>query len=155
MHHPTIAPYGAYSCRDERQVVIAVQNQREWRAFCEAVLGRVDLIETAAFATNTARCKNRGSLDAEIYAVFRDLTAAALTERLRRANIAYGSVNEVADLSRHPALRRVEVNSPAGPTLMPASPWRWRGEAQAQLKPAPGLDEQGGSVRREFGDSVG
>ena len=149
LHHPTIAPYGAYSCGGGPQVVIAVQNQREWSAFCEVVLGRADLIETAEFATNTARCENRAALDAQIGAVFRDLEATALIERLKLANIAYGSVNSVADLSRHPALRRVE----AGSTLMPAPPWRWRGETQAPLRPAPGLDEQGAALRRQFGDS--
>ena len=34
LHHPTIAPYGAYACGDGKAVLIAIQNEREWTIFC-------------------------------------------------------------------------------------------------------------------------
>ncbi len=37
MNHPSIAPYGAYPTQGE-PIVISIQNEREWRAFCEGVL---------------------------------------------------------------------------------------------------------------------
>ncbi|HEY9147974.1 MAG TPA: CaiB/BaiF CoA-transferase family protein, partial [Gammaproteobacteria bacterium] len=40
LNHPSIAPYGAYACEGGDQVVISIQNNREWRNFCEQVLGR-------------------------------------------------------------------------------------------------------------------
>ncbi|NBB71098.1 MAG: hypothetical protein GVY33_12385, partial [Alphaproteobacteria bacterium] len=38
LHHPTVAPYGAYACRDG-VVLLAVQNAAEWERFCAGVPG--------------------------------------------------------------------------------------------------------------------
>lgn len=152
MHHPGIAPYGAYVAGDGKQVVIAIQNQREWRSFCDIVLGETALAADPLFADNEERCRNRQALDAKIRAVFASLTMPALTERLRRGKVAFGEVREVAQLSCHPQLRRIEVDTPSGAVRMPAPPLRWRGESNAALGPVPGLDEHGAALRREFAD---
>ena len=39
MNHPSIAPYGMYPAGDGKGVVIAIQNEREWRVFCREILG--------------------------------------------------------------------------------------------------------------------
>ena len=150
MHHPTIAPYGAYATADHRLVVIAIQNEREWRSFCMEVLERDDLAADPRFATNTLRCRHRPDLDAEIEAVFGLLSGEAVEARLRSAAVAFGAVNAVADLSLHPQLRRVEVASPTGPVLMPAPPARWKGAPAVQLGPSPALDQHGAALRDEF-----
>ena len=41
--HPVIAPYGPYATAGDSQIMIAMQNDREWRNFCETVLGRAEL----------------------------------------------------------------------------------------------------------------
>jgi crotonobetainyl-CoA:carnitine CoA-transferase CaiB-like acyl-CoA transferase len=43
LKHPTIAPYGAYTCADGRDIVISIQNEREWADFCNIVLRRPEL----------------------------------------------------------------------------------------------------------------
>jgi itaconate CoA-transferase len=43
LSHPSIASYGAYPTGDDRQVVISIQNEREWLNFCRDVLGDTDV----------------------------------------------------------------------------------------------------------------
>jgi crotonobetainyl-CoA:carnitine CoA-transferase CaiB-like acyl-CoA transferase len=77
------------------------------------------------------------------------MTGAELTARLSQADIAFGAVNSVADLSGHPQLRRVEVGSPTGPVSMPAPPVR-TSAGGAPLRPSPGLGEHAAAIRSEF-----
>ncbi|HEX8382975.1 MAG TPA: CaiB/BaiF CoA-transferase family protein [Sphingomonas sp.] len=149
LHHATIAPYGAYPCGDGRQVVLAIQNEREWRGFCAGVLGDAGIADDPRFAGNALRCANRPALDAAIDAVFATLDGAAVIARLAAAGTAYASLNDVADLSRHPQLRRVEAASPTGPVALPAPPVRWAGVvATAGAVPAIGGDSD--AIRAEF-----
>ncbi|MBJ7412057.1 MAG: CoA transferase [Phenylobacterium sp.] len=150
MHHPSIAPYGAYSAGDGKEVVLAVQNEREWLAFCDNVLAKADLAKDPRFATNSARCANRTALDSEIAAVLNCLTAEELIARFKKGNIAFGSVNGVAELSRHPQLRRTEALSPSGPVALPASAARWKGDPVPPAATSPALNAHGDALRLEF-----
>ncbi len=84
------------------------------------MLLRPDCVAAPQYADNSMRCENRTALDGEINAVFTKLTKAELIQRLQRGRIAYGSVNSVAELSRHPQLRRATVATPAGPVVVVA-----------------------------------
>ena len=149
LHHATIAPYGAYACKDDRAVVLSIQNEREWHRFCAEVLGDPGLATDRRFATNMLRCAARAALDEAIDTVFAALPAAAVTARLAAAGIAYASLNDVADLSRHPQLRRVEADAPSGPVALPAPPVRWAGIA-ATARPIPALGGDSAAIRAEF-----
>jgi crotonobetainyl-CoA:carnitine CoA-transferase CaiB-like acyl-CoA transferase len=149
LHHATIAPYGAYCCGDGRQVVLSIQNEREWRAFCNDALARPDLAEDARFADNVMRCENRVALDAEIAAIFGSLDAVGVIARLTAAGIAHASLNEVADLSRHAHLRRVSAQTASGPVALPASPIRWN-DAPRPAGAVATIGEHSESIRREF-----
>ena len=146
--HPSIAPYGAYGTRDG-EVVLAIQNEREWRRFCAQVLERPNLADDPRFADNPARVANRPALDAEIAAVLSSLTRTRATARLAAAKIAFGAVNSVADLARHPQLRRLAVDGPGGPVELVAPPARRAGGSPA-LRPVPALDADGAAIRAEF-----
>ena len=150
LHHATIAPYGAYRCGDGRQVVLAIQNEREWKNFCAGVLGDPALADDVNFASNSLRCANRPALDAVIDAVFGALPAAKVIERMAQAGTAYASLNEVADLSRHPQLRRVETPTPTGSASLPAAPTRWNGVGRP-ARSVPALGENSVTIRAEFG----
>jgi itaconate CoA-transferase len=149
LQHPSIAPYGAYVCGGGEQVVIAIQNEREWKNFCERVLQRPDLVEDPQYCANVARCANRPALDQEINRVFATLSRTALAQRLTQANIAFGGVNTVADLARHPQLRRTGVLTASGAIELVAPPVRVAG-AQASLRPVPALGEHSEAIRREY-----
>ncbi|MBI1209191.1 MAG: CoA transferase [Azospirillum sp.] len=155
LNHPTIAPYGAYAMGDGKEIVFSIQNQREWRTFCAEVLHRPELADDPRFCSNPARVANRPGLDRELDRVFRTLTRDQARRRLDAARIAYGALNGVDDLSVHPQLRRIEVDTPSGPVASIAPPLRWcdaggEGEGEGNLRPVPALDQQGAALRDEF-----
>ena len=86
------------------------------------MLDEPDLPSRPGFESNNARVANRPAVDAKIVKVFGDLPREAAAARLRQAQIAYGFVNDLADLASHPALRRVDVDTPAGPASIVAPP---------------------------------
>ena len=66
LNHPSIAPYGAYTCKEGVQLVISIQNEREWVHFCEGVLEHPALADAPQYRNNIARCANRAALDLTI-----------------------------------------------------------------------------------------
>jgi crotonobetainyl-CoA:carnitine CoA-transferase CaiB-like acyl-CoA transferase len=150
LNHPSLAPYGAYETRSGEPILISIQNEREWVRLCTQVLDKPALAEDPRFDGNSSRVANRAALNQEIDAVFRRLDRAEIAERLRKAKIAYGALNSVADLSVHPQLRRAEIDIPGGRTLdLPAPPGRGNGGAVA-FKPVPALGEHSEKLRAEF-----
>jgi crotonobetainyl-CoA:carnitine CoA-transferase CaiB-like acyl-CoA transferase len=122
--HPSIAPYGAFTTADGRAVIVSIQNDREWRDFAAAILGDAALGTDARFATNLVRVANRAELERLIQACFSLLSFEAMTARLAQARIAFGAVNDVTALSRHPQLRRASVMTEHGSASVPAHPAR-------------------------------
>jgi len=153
LNHPSIAPYGAYACEAGEQVVISIQNNREWKDFCEQVLQRPDLVDAPAYRNNVDRCNNRPALDREINAVFGQLARPELMRQLQQAKIAFGSVNSVADLVQHQQLRRAPVSTPSGTVALVAPPVI-AGQAQPALRPVPALGEHSDAIRGEFQDDA-
>ncbi|WP_230293630.1 CaiB/BaiF CoA-transferase family protein [Croceicoccus sp. Ery5] len=149
--HASIAPYGAYATGDGVETVFAIQNEREWRNFCTIVLESPDIAGDPRFASNEARCASRGDLDAAIGAVLGGLDAATLEHRLEQGGIAFGRLNDVAGLSRHPQLRRVTVETPGGPAQYPA-PAPLHDRTPLQPGPVPRIDSHGEAIRREFAE---
>jgi len=147
LHHPSIAPYGAYAY-DGGEVLISIQNDREWRAFAESVLENTVLGDDPRFSTNLARVANRSALDSVIAAEFGTLDCDRLLVRFGLARTAFGRLNEVAGLSSHPQLRRMSIETSSGPVEMPAPP------AQSDNMPAPGPvpapGQHSDAIRREF-----
>ena len=151
LNHPSIAPYGAYSTSDGGEVLISIQNEREWRRLCSEVLDRPEMSTDPQFADNQARCKNRVRLDHILYEVFTALPRKELLEKLREAAIAYGEVNGVEGLSNHPALKRVKVDSPTGPLEMVAPPASIDGQ-QRELGPVPDIGQHSEKIWKEFSE---
>ncbi len=149
LHHPSIAPYGAYRTGDGKQVVIAIQNQREWRRLCDEVLQLPDLADHPDFRENVARVDNRPALDSRIDGVFGTLDRDEIVRRLLDAKIAHGAVNDVANFAAHPQLQKVEIETPEGAVVMIAPPARIDG-ADPALGAVPALDANGAAIRAEF-----
>lgn len=149
LSHPSIAPYGAFTARDGIRLVISVQNEREWKAFCAVVLEQPALAVDPRFASNSLRCGNREALDAAVGVVFGTLDAANLMARFEAARTAWARLNGVDGLSAHSQLRRVEVETPTGPVSLPAPPAHWDGEAPP-AGPVPALGAHDAAIRAEF-----
>ena len=139
LSHPSIAPYGAFTARDGTVILLSIQSEREWRAFCAAVLGDSALADDPRFAGNVARVANRAETDALVARAFAAQDGVAVARALEAADIAFAEVNDMAGLSRHPELRRATVQTPAGPLDLPA-PAAVFADAPRALGAVPGLE---------------
>src|SRR3982751_6326672 len=112
--HPSIAPYGVFRSKDGKDILISIQSEREWKKLCADVLGQPDLPSDPRFASMVERVRNRSLTDKTVGDIFATLDRDQLLERLSDADIAFAEVNSMVDLARHPHLRRIEVDTPAG-----------------------------------------
>jgi itaconate CoA-transferase len=123
--HAAIYPYGPFEAGDGNAIVLGLQNEREWKLFCETVIQDAALATDPRFDSNARRHENRTELKAIIDACFAKLTAAEVCERLDQAPIANARMNDMDGLWAHPQLtarqRWQTVGSPAGdiPALLP------------------------------------
>ena len=149
MAHPSLCPYGAFETSDGAQILISIQNEREWADFATHFLGDAGLTTRAEFATNMARVANRPLVDGHIAGVFASRSRAECVAALAAANTAYGFVNGVDGLSTHPALRRVVVETEHGPVRLAAPAARFS-DGDRRLGPVPALGQHSEEIRREF-----
>jgi len=140
LSHPSIAPYGMFRTKDGKDLLISIQSDREWAKFSEIFLGQPEAAQDERFATNVARVRNRTETDAVVADTFAKLTKAAAEAALIRADVAFASVNDMAALSAHPHLRRITVDSPAGPVSFPAPAPIFAG-AERSYGPVPAIGE--------------
>ena len=148
--HPSISPYGVFKSRDGADILISIQNDREWRVLAEKVMGDTALAADPDFATNVARVKRRPDTDGRVQAAFGAMDVADLEAKLAGADIAYARVNDTGLLAKHPHLRRVTVGSPSGPISMPAPAPTRVGETR-DYGPIPALGEHTEAIKKEFG----
>jgi crotonobetainyl-CoA:carnitine CoA-transferase CaiB-like acyl-CoA transferase len=91
--HPSIAPYEPYQASDG-PVIIAAASPVLWERLCEE-MGRTDWMKDPRFKTNEDRLVNIDALATEINKELSKDTAAAWVERLQKAGIPVGMVNDV------------------------------------------------------------
>jgi itaconate CoA-transferase len=102
--HATIAPYGPFATGDGKTVFFGIQNEREWKSFCEVVLGDASVASDPRYVTNSLRLANRTALENTITARFAAWTSEEVLARLDRASIANGNMNDVEALLAHPQI---------------------------------------------------
>jgi itaconate CoA-transferase len=152
--HATIYPYGPFLAGDGRTVMVGLQNEREWVAFCEKVLERPQLATEPRFSSNSRRAAARAELRAIITDAFSKLTAEGVIERLDSAQIANGRMNDMQAVWDHRQLkarnRWVDIDTPAGkiPALLPpAVPDQY----MPRMDPVPALGEHTRAILGELG----
>jgi len=138
--HPSIAPYGVFTSKDGKDILISIQNEREWKKLCAEVLGMPSLPDDPRFANMLERVRNRAATDKIVGDIFGSLTRDELLKRLDEADIAFGEVNTMADLTMHPHLRRIEVDTPKGVVTYSAPAAIFVGEPR-HYGPVPAIDE--------------
>lgn len=152
--HATIYPYGPFPAGDGKTVMLGLQNEREWKAFCDKVLLQPELATDPRFASNSQRNANREALRAAILEVFSALDAEQVIARLDEAQIANAHVNAVADLWQHPQLRArgrvASVGSPAGP-LQALLPPGVHSAFDYRMEAIPAVGEHTEAILRELG----
>jgi formyl-CoA transferase len=150
--HPSVAPYGVFTSKDGREILISIQSDREWRILCARVLGDERLGADARFATNVLRVRNRAETDALVGAAFAGASRDELVRRLSEADIAFAEVNGMDELSHHPHLRRAELDTPEGPVAYPAPAAIVDGEPR-KLGAVPALGAHTRSVLAEIDEA--
>jgi itaconate CoA-transferase len=153
-HHATIAPYGPFRAKDGTTLCLAVQNEREWKKFCDVVLAEPALADDPRFESNEARVQNRGQLECIITQCFDGLTGDEVTRRLDSASIANARINSMQELIGHVQFnarhRWRDVHSPVGDIralLPPAVP----DGAEPVMGPIPALGEHTGAILATLG----
>ena len=149
LKHPSIAPYGGFTCADGRDIVISIQNEREWADFCNIVLRRPDLLVDERCQNNATRVKHREFVDGTVAEIFDKVPSGEMIGRLTQAQTAFGQINSVHDLIAHPQLLTKPMKVNGKDVEMPVSPWMgpWDSETFAE---APQLNEHGYKLRKEF-----
>lgn len=154
--HATVAPYGPFTASDGKDVLLSVQNEREWAALCEQVIGQPELTDDPRFATGSNRVAHRDELDAIISARFARLGSDEAMALLDRANIANAGVNSVAEFLEHPALverdrwREIAVPGHSSPVQALVPPANLKGVAP-RMDPVPAAGEHTERILGELG----
>lgn len=152
--HATIAPYGPVLSGDKKVVYLGVQNEREWKQFCEVVLRNPGLYLDSRFDSNAKRVQNRPQLDQIMQDVFQQLTAAEIIARLEAAQIANARLNSVRKFLDHPQLkarqRWATVDSPVGAVQALLPPVTMENVAPV-MNAVPALGQQTEAILGELG----
>ena len=145
--HALIAPYGAYRVKGDGQILIAIQSDREWCIFCDAVLGQPELGQDPRFVNNTERVRHRDVMDKIINAVFGRYDIDEITQLLDDAQIACGRLSSVEDLADHALIRNQVADFDGVEVSMADLPVVTDGVRPTVV---PVLDQHGSSIRKEF-----
>ncbi|MDQ3891339.1 MAG: CoA transferase [Actinomycetota bacterium] len=152
--HAAIAPYGPFTCGDGEIVFIGIQNEREWKRFCEEVLSRDGMAEDERFSSNSRRVENRPDLHAEIESVFSGLGSDEVIEKLEGASIANARMRNMRQFLDHPQLeardRWREVGSPVGSLWALLPPATLEG-TEPVMSPIPQVGEHNAALLAELG----
>lgn len=149
LRHPSIVPYGRFTCKDGKAILISIQNEREWAALCADVFAAPEQTLQTGFETNKVRTQNREAVEQWCAEQAVKLTADEFVERLSHARIAFGHYSELEDLLEHPqnAYVDVVVGGQSISLLAPGS--RVRGETRS-FGAVPELNSHGTMIRKEF-----
>jgi itaconate CoA-transferase len=101
--HATIAPYGPVVA-GSKPIVIGLQNEPEWAAFCAGVLHLPELAVDERFASNSARVAHRAELDELVNAAFAARDYDAIVRDLDQAGIAWARQRSMTEFAEHPQL---------------------------------------------------
>jgi itaconate CoA-transferase len=152
--HATIFPYGPFKAGDGGLVMLGVQNEREWTAFCEIALAQPELATDPRFSINSRRHENRALLQKIIEEAFSPLTAEEVVALLDKAGTANARVNDMRQVWDHPQLkarnRWTTVDTPGGPipALLPP------GQSAAddpRMDAVPAVGEHNAAILLELG----
>ncbi|MFI6007453.1 CaiB/BaiF CoA transferase family protein [Streptomyces sp. NPDC051243] len=153
--HPTLAPYGAFTAADGKEVLFSIQNEREWAVLCAEFLGRPELTDDPRFATSSARVAHRDELNAVVAERCARSDAEEILKDLEAVSIACAGVNDVAAFLDHPVLaargRWREVAVPGGATARALLPPADLAGVPARMDPVPEVGEHTEAILAQLG----
>ncbi len=155
--HPAIAPYGAHRTKDG-QIILGLQNEREWATFCRKVLGQPEVQTDPRFASQADRRQNRQELTALIEQFLSSMTSLEAAALLDEAGIANGRLNEPIDVWNHVQFsardKWREINTEAGPVRALLPPFEFT-DQEAPMGDVPSVGQHTDEVLSEIGFTSG
>jgi crotonobetainyl-CoA:carnitine CoA-transferase CaiB-like acyl-CoA transferase len=160
-HHPSIAPYGLFHCRDG-SVQIAVGSEGLWQRLCSAF--GLDAAGEG-LATNAERVAHRESVISLVEGAFADWDAEPLLARLAELGVPAGKVRTLDEVyawdqtASQGLLVDVEHAS-LGPLTLPGPPLRFFGPDGGEVTRGdhaapPTLDQHGAAIRAWLDEPTG
>ena len=146
--HPSICPYGAFKTADGKIILISIQNEREWERFCTDILEDSDY--SAKFPDNQTRVKNRKEVDDFVKRIISQMLHSDAVARMKKSEIAFGTLNNVKDFSNHPVLRRAVISMADAEIEIPSPPAIFDNKPTKIIGKVPELNQHGIKIRAEF-----
>jgi itaconate CoA-transferase len=152
--HASIYPYGLFTTADDKNILIGIQNQREWVRFCSHVIGDSNLAIDERFKTNIERNENRAALKEIIQSKLACIQSADVANLLDSADIAFARANTMGEVWNHPQLEALQrftmIDTPKGQvkSLLPPGS---NSHFDPTLGPVPSLGQHTESILRELG----
>ena len=149
------APHGVYRCAgDDRWIAIEVHTPGQWRGLCE-VIGRADMSADSGLNTPQGRKAREDEIDRAIGDWTSEIEDGEAFHILQRAGVPCGLSLDMGRLYADPQLNEGgylrEIEYPDGTErVLPTLPWRFNGQADYQLGPAPELGQDSGYVYSEL-----
>ncbi len=145
--HSFVAPYGAFETKDKKNILLSIQNDREWRVFCVKILENSRLVNDPKFKSNVARFKNKKQLNKIIERRFKEKTKRLLARKLTDAKIAFSNLNSIEELANHELLKNKEIHFADTKVSVADVPLS---NKQSGIPSAPSLNQHDLVIRSEF-----
>lgn len=151
--HPNIAPYEVLPVSDGH-FILAVGNDSQFAKFC-TVIGRPELAEDPAFATNSARVANRHALRGHTVPALAGFGRAEILAALEQAGVPASPINDISQTFADPQVvargMRLDLDDGHGnalpsvraPMVMSATPLAYE-------RPSPRLGEHTDEILAEL-----
>ena len=149
VYHAEIAPYGPFITADNREVMIGIQNEREWKRFCEGVLNSAIDYADKRFKNNSARVENVNLLNELIQKQIGKHSHEKVIEILKNHQVAFANLNTLEQFAKHPQLRLTEVEMNGEMIKMADRPARFAG-FETSFGAIPKLGEHDEKIKKEF-----
>lgn len=154
--HSAIAPYGTFTCGDGTEIVLAIQNEREWERFCAVALRDPAIAVDPRFDSAPQRFAHREELETVITTKLSDLTGEECQALLLEAQVAHARQRDMTEVAKHPQLlardRWQPVDTPAGPIDMLLPPVT-HSDVDYRMDPIPAVGEHTDALLAELGRS--
>jgi crotonobetainyl-CoA:carnitine CoA-transferase CaiB-like acyl-CoA transferase len=143
--HPNLMPYQVFDCADG-WIIIAVGNDAQYRRFC-GLLGRTDLAESPAYATNADRIAARAELTGHLNGETLKWARDDLLSACEAAGVPAGPINDMADVFADPQVvhRGLQIAPDGVPGVR--TPIVYSDASLNLSRPSPKLNEDGPAIR--------
>ncbi|MFL6662892.1 MAG: CaiB/BaiF CoA transferase family protein [Rhizobacter sp.] len=146
------APYGDFDCADGK-MMIAVGNDKQFAQLCK-VIGRLDLLQDARFATTSERVAHKQVLLPIVGGVLKQRTMAEWMPLLSEANVPSGPINDFRQVFDDPQIHHRElvhdIPHPLSGTLrVVGNPLKFSDTPLEYKRPPPLLGEHTAEILRD------